>query len=73
MPIQISLSHSLKYWVLAGVAATFFAVTASALAFGLSDEDYLYLATQKVEINDALIRSLSPIQLVSATPSNLTR
>jgi hypothetical protein len=60
MPIQIPLIHSLKYWILAGVTATFFAVTVSALAFGLSDEDYLYLTTQKVERNDALIRGLSP-------------
>jgi hypothetical protein len=59
MPIQIPLSRALKYWVLPGVAATFFA-TVPALAFGLSDEDYLYLATQKVERSGALIRGLSP-------------
>jgi hypothetical protein len=58
--MQTPLSHSLKYWVLPGVAATFLAVTVSALAFGLSDEDYLYLATLKVERNGALIRGLSP-------------
>jgi hypothetical protein len=60
MPIRTALSHSLKYWFLPGVAATFFSVTVSALAFGLSDEDYLYLATQKVERNGALIHGLSP-------------
>lgn len=60
MPIRIPIGHSLKYWVLPGVAATFLAVTVSALAFGLSDEDYVYLATQKVERDDAPIRTLSP-------------
>ena len=54
------MGHSLKYWVLLGVAAAFFAVTVPALAFGLSDEDYLYLTTQKVERDGALIRGLSP-------------
>ncbi len=60
MPIQIQSRHSLKYWVFSGVAATFFAFTVSTLAFGLSDEDYVYLATQKVERDDAPIRTLSP-------------
>jgi len=60
MPIQIPIGHSLKYWAFPGIAAAFFAVTVSALAFGLSDEDYLYLATQKVERDGALIRGLSP-------------
>jgi hypothetical protein len=60
MPVQIPLGRSLKYWVFSGITGAFLAVTASALAFGLSDEDYLYLATQKVERSDAVIRGLSP-------------
>jgi hypothetical protein len=60
MPIQIPIGHWSKYWVFPGIAAAFFAVAVSALAFGLSDEDYLYLATQKVERDGALIRGLSP-------------
>jgi hypothetical protein len=60
MPIHFPLSHLLKYWVPPGVAVTFLVATVSALAFGLSDEDYLYLATLKVERDGALIRGLSP-------------
>ena len=36
----------------------FFALTISASAFGLSDEDYEYLITQQIERSDAL--DLSP-------------
>jgi hypothetical protein len=44
---QILPGQPLKYWImlLAGVAAGLFAVTVSAFAFGLSDDDYIYLAT----------------------------
>jgi hypothetical protein len=42
------------------VAAGFFAVTVSAFAFGLSDEDYVYLRTQHFERYDAPILELSP-------------
>ena len=45
---------------LAAVAAGCFAVTASAFAWGLSDEDYDYLKTQNVERYDAPIPNLSP-------------
>jgi hypothetical protein len=41
-------------------AAAFFAITASAFAFGLSDEDYDYLKTQHIERSDAPILDLSP-------------
>jgi hypothetical protein len=60
MPIHFPSSHLLKYRVLPGITVTFLAATVSALAFGLSDEDYLYLATLKVERDGALIRGLSP-------------
>ena len=38
----------------------FFALTVSAVAFGLSDEDYDYLKTQHIERSDAPILDLSP-------------
>jgi len=38
----------------------FFAVTGTAFAFGLSDEDYDYLKTQHVERSDAPMLDLSP-------------
>jgi hypothetical protein len=38
----------------------FFAVTVSAFAFGLSDEDYDYLKTQHIERSDAPMLDLSP-------------
>jgi hypothetical protein len=38
----------------------FFALTVSASAFGLSDEDYDYLITQQIERSDAPILDLSP-------------
>ncbi len=41
-------------------AAAFFSVTASALAFGLSDEDYDYLKRQHIERSDAPMHDLSP-------------
>ena len=58
---QILSRRSLKYWILPGVAAGFFAGTVSALAFGLSDDDYVYLATtQHVERYDEPILDISP-------------
>jgi hypothetical protein len=41
-------------------AAAFFAVTASAFAYGLSDKDYDYLKTQHIERDEAPILDLSP-------------
>jgi hypothetical protein len=38
----------------------FFALTNSASAFGLSDEDYKYLKAQHIERSDAPILDLSP-------------
>ena len=46
MQNQILLILPFKYLILLpGVAAGLFAVTVSAFAFGLSDDDYVYLAT----------------------------
>jgi hypothetical protein len=42
------------------VGAGFFAVTISALAFGLSEEDYAYLQTQHFERYDAPLLDLGP-------------
>ena len=51
----------MKYWIVPGVTAGFLAVTVSALAFGLSDADYSYLAaTQHVERDSAPILDISP-------------
>jgi hypothetical protein len=41
-------------------AAAFFAVTATAFAYGLSNKDYDYLKTQHFERDDAPILDLSP-------------
>ena len=51
-----------KYLILLlGVAAGLFAVTVSAFAFGLSDDDYVYLATtQHAERDHAPILDISP-------------
>ena len=58
---EILSGRSLKYWILPGVAAGFFAVTVSALAFGLSDDDYVYLATtQHLERYNEPILDISP-------------
>jgi hypothetical protein len=58
---QILLGQRLKYWIPPGVAAGFFAATVSALAFGLSDDDYAYLATtQHAERGHAPILDTSP-------------
>jgi hypothetical protein len=45
---------------ISAVLVGFFAVTVSAFAFGLSDEDYDYLKTQHIERSDAPILNLSP-------------
>jgi len=45
---------------ISAVGAGFFAVTVSAFAFGLSDEDYDYLKTQHFERYDAPILDLGP-------------
>ena len=45
---------------ISAVLVGFFAVTVSAFAFGLSDEDYDYLKTQHIERSDAPILDLSP-------------
>jgi hypothetical protein len=42
----------------------FFAVTISAFAFGLSDQDYDYLKTQHIERYDAPILDLGPKEQV---------
>ena len=60
MPNHILNSRVAKYWIIVGVAAGLFTGTVSALAFGLSDTDFLYLATQGVERTSALIVKLSP-------------
>jgi hypothetical protein len=45
---------------LSAVTVGFFAVTVSAFAWGLSDEDYDYLKTQQIERSDTPILDLSP-------------
>ena len=51
----------MNYWIIPGVTVGFLAATASALAFGLSDDDYTYLAaTQHVERGSAPILDISP-------------
>ena len=45
---------------ISAVLVGFFAVTVSAFAFGLSDEDYDYLKTHHIERSDAPILNLSP-------------
>jgi hypothetical protein len=58
---QILLGRRFKYWILSGVTAGFLAATVSALAFGLSDDDYVYLAkTQHHERYDQPILDVSP-------------
>jgi hypothetical protein len=61
---QIPSRQSLKYRVVIGISARFFAVTDSALAEGLSDEDYLYLATVQHIDHDhtAAILNISPVE-----------
>ena len=47
--------------MLPGVATGFFAVTVSVFAFGLSDDDYIYLATmQHVESYNPPVLDISP-------------
>jgi len=62
MPNQILLGQPLKYWImLPGVTAGLFAVTVSAFAFGLSDDDYIYLATtQHAERYNAPVLDIGP-------------
>ena|ERR1022692_1914840 len=60
MTIQIPVVRPGKYWIPCGIAVWLFVGTASALAFGLSDSDYQYLATQNVERTSSLIIQLSP-------------
>ena len=59
---QILLGQPLKYWImLPGVVAGLFAITVSAFAFGLSDDDYDYLATtQHVESCNPPVLDISP-------------
>ena len=62
MQNQILLIQPFKYPImLPGVAAGLFAVTVSAFASGLSDDDYIYLATtQHVERYNAPVLDISP-------------
>jgi hypothetical protein len=62
MPNQILSRQSLKYRIVIGVAAGFFAVTGSALAEGLSDQDYLYLATVQHVDHTAAVLNISPLE-----------
>jgi hypothetical protein len=62
MPNQILSRQSLKYRIVIGVAAGFFAVTGSALAEGLSDQDYLYLATVQHVDHAAAVLNISPLE-----------
>lgn len=55
--------RSLECWIILGVAAGFFDVTGSALAVGLSDEDYAYLATVQHIQHNAPVLNISPIEL----------
>jgi hypothetical protein len=58
---KILPGQSLKFWILLGAVVGSFAVTVSAFAFGLSDEDYVYLATtHHVERTNAPIFDISP-------------
>jgi hypothetical protein len=59
---QILLGQPSKYWMmLPGVAVGLFAVTVSASAFGLSDDDYNYLATtQHLERYNAPVLDIGP-------------
>jgi hypothetical protein len=53
---------SWKYGIVVGVAAGFFAVTVTAFAEGLSDEDYLYLATIQHVDHSATVLHISPME-----------
>ena len=50
----------MKVSILVGVSVGSSAIPISPFAFGLSDADYAYLATQSVERNAASIRNISP-------------
>ena len=56
------MRRPLKYWImLPEVAAVCFAVSVPALAFGLSDDDYAYLATtQTAERYNEPVNNISP-------------
>lgn len=58
----VSPAQPFKYLImLPGVAAGVFAVTVSSFAFGLSDDDYIYLATtQHVERYNAPVLDIGP-------------
>jgi hypothetical protein len=57
------MRRPLKYWImLPEVAAVCFAVSVPAFAFGLSDDDYAYLATtQRAERYNEPVNNISPI------------
>jgi len=63
IPIYILSGRGVKYCIFPAVVALYFAAMASASAFGLSEDDYTYLATQKIERNGAPIHDLSPKEL----------
>jgi hypothetical protein len=70
VPRQILSARSLRYWALPAAAVGLFAAASSALAFGLSDDDYVYLATvQHVERASAPVLDTSPLE--QATLHNL--
>jgi hypothetical protein len=63
MSSDILASRWLRYWIFATIAAGSVAAASSASAFGLSDDDYLYLAkVQHVERSDAPVLDISPLE-----------
>ena len=53
-------SHLMRFSIIVETAVAFIVLCAPALAFGLTDTDYDYLATQNVAKDSAVIRALSP-------------
>ncbi len=49
-------------WIVLGVVTGFFAVTGSALAEGLSEEDYSYLQTVQHVEHRAAVLNISPLE-----------
>jgi hypothetical protein len=67
----------MRYSVLATAAGSLLLLGAPALAFGLTDSDYAYLATQNVPRDGSVLRGLSPKEqarlhaiITDATTSN---
>jgi hypothetical protein len=63
MSSEIVAGPRWRYWIFAAITAGFVVGARSASAFGLSDDDYLYLAkVQHVERYDAPVLDISPLE-----------